>query len=110
MPNELLELLGGESINALEFVSIDPANNSVDVQLDQSIVLTFNNKIETLSYTLLNADGDVIDSQLTISDNVATIIPQQLNGGKNYILVVTSVRDIYSQSLGRQVYKFTTIA
>lgn len=111
LPNELMELLGGESINALEFVSINPTNNAVDVPVDQSIVLTFNNKIKSLSYTLMNNNGDVIDSQLTISDNVATIIPpQQLDGGKNYILVVTSVRDIYSQSLGRQVYKFTTIA
>lgn len=111
LPNELMELLGGESIDGLEFVSIEPENNTIDIPISQPITLMFNNKIKSLSYTLMSNDGDIIDSQLTIEDNKATIIsPQPLAGGKNYILVVNFVTDIYSQTLGMQVYKFTTIA
>lgn len=111
LPNEIIDLLGSGTIVGLEFVSIVPENNGTDVAVSDPIILTFNNNIKSLSYTLLNEDGDIVESQSSIENNKVTISPNAaLVGGKKYMLIVTSVRDIYSQSLGRQVYKFTTIA
>ena len=109
LPNEIMDLLGGDIIEGLEFTSITPSNNSIDVDVNESIVLTFNNNIRSLTYTLLNEDGDIVESQLSIENNKATISHAALVGGKKYMLIVTSVKDVYSQTLDRQVYKFTTI-
>ena len=110
LPNEIIDLLGG-TINGLEFVSIVPANNSTDVAVSDPIILTFNNNIKSLLYMLLNEDGDVVESQALIENNKVTITPNTpLVGGKKHMLIVNSVSDVYSQTIGKEVYKFTTIA
>ncbi len=89
-----------------------PLNNATAVAVSVNPVLTFNNALVDYSATLIkSSDNSIVPSTATIdaSNKVVTIRPTSaLTAATIYLLVVSSVKDVYGQSQAPQVIKFTT--
>ena len=111
LPDEIVEILGEEVINALEVVTIEPAADAVDVPVNTEIIINFNNPIVQESIKILDTEGSIVSCNHVINDNKVTITPKEsLSNSKTYIVMIDHVVDKYSQSLGTVTKKFTTVA
>jgi phi13 family phage major tail protein len=101
------------AIQALALSSSTPVNNATGIALDAKPVLTFNNAIANFSNILLMdiTDGVLVSNTmaLDITKKILTITPNaNLETGKTYNIILSSITDNYGQSLANQIIKFTT--
>ncbi|MEG1758697.1 MAG: Ig-like domain-containing protein, partial [Oscillospiraceae bacterium] len=97
---------------ALVLSSSVPANAAAAVAVSSSIALTFTTPIEDYAYTLIKTGtGTAVacDASLDAGRKVLTIKPTvNLGAATAHILVISSVADVFGQSLKDQVINFTT--
>lgn len=94
-----------------------PADNAIDIAIDDNITLTFNNALATgaengIILVIVDTEAAVACAR-TISSNrkVVTLNPSSnLTNSKQYLIIVPGVKDIYGQSFANTVYDFTTVA
>lgn len=102
------------AINALELSSSTPVDSATAIALNTKPTLTFNNGIADYSNVLLLnvTDGVLVPNTVELNDTgkILTITPSaNLIVQKTYQIVVQGVKDVYGQSLGTQLIRFTTV-
>jgi phi13 family phage major tail protein len=103
----------GAAPDALALSSSVPADEDVDVALDSTVVLTFNNKLASFACTLITAAGAVVScsTSLDSTGKVLTITPAaDLGASTVYILAISLVTDVFGQTLSGTAINFTTAA
>ncbi len=86
----------------LKISSINPANNSVNVPMNKTIKITFNNTIKSGSkwIELKNSKGTLIPINTSITGKILTINPKLLNYGRYTLILHTgSVTDLSGNNL-----------
>lgn len=93
-------------------LSVAPADGAAAVSLDASIVLTFNNRIQSEKVILIDSStGSVVSAAKSFDSacKVMTIMPlADLSESTKYIVAVAGVIDIYGQELAATSSDFTT--
>lgn len=111
-PAEVAALFAGSKPSPLSLVSITPADDATDVPLNTTIVLTFNNKIQSESIIVTTESGEIVEGSKAFdaSGKVITFTPAvNLDPETIYIVTVGGVVDIYNQTLASMVKNFATV-
>lgn len=102
------------SASAVALSTIVPADETTDVAVDSTVVLTFNNKIAESAVTIYNmTTGDPVSavSAWDTAGKVLTMTPaENLGAGTEYLVAVNGVVDVYGQALAAAGKTFTTAA
>ena len=99
--------------DSIALSSIVPADEETDVDVTDSIVLTFNNAIDNEAITVIKSDGTLVAGSKTwdAANKILTFDPtSSLDASSTYIVAVNGVVDIYGQELAGSAANFTTIA
>ncbi len=98
--------------NAIQLINISPVDGDTAVDVNDTVVLTFNNKIDTEAVTLIDStDGNVVPAEKAwnAAGTLLTITPDEsLSAATKYIVSVAGVKDIYGQVLAASGSDFTT--
>ena len=109
----LQALRGATSPTAIALSTIVPANGGTNISKSTTIVITFNNKIQSESISVVKADGTVVSftKAWDVDGKILTITPSTtLSGSTLHIVNVNGVTDIYGQVLTATTKTFTTTA
>lgn len=113
LPDEVAAIFAADAPSALALSSISPADATPDVAVDSTIVLTFNNKIDSQHITVASAGGVSVSGSI-VADSTGKILTftpaSNLSNATVYLVTVTGVTDIYSQTLATTVKHFTTVS
>jgi len=112
LPNEIATLMAADAPSALALSSIVPDDDDTDVAIDSTIVLTFNNKIDSETITVASEGGDLIAGTKSwdATGKILTFTPTaSLTNATMYIVTIAGVADIYGQSLATAVKNFMTV-
>ena len=112
LPDEIAAIFASPTPSALSLVSIFPEDEGIDVTRDASVVLTFNNKIDTEAVLIADTVGGLIPATKSFDSTgkVLTITPtSNLALNTVYLVIINSVTDIYGQTLAPVVKNFMTV-
>ena len=113
LPNEIATLMATSAPSALALSSIVPDDDDTDVAINSTIVLTFNNKIDTETITVASEGGVLVAGTKSwdATGKILTFTPTaSLTNATMYIVTIAGVADIYGQSLATAVKNFMTVA
>jgi len=113
LPNEIATIMAADAPSALALSSIVPDDDDIDVAIDSTIVLTFNNKIDSETITVASEGGDLVAGTKSwdATGKILTFTPTaSLTTATMYIVTIAGVADIYGQSLAMAVKNFMTVA
>lgn len=113
LPNEIATLMAADAPSALALSSIVPDDDDTDVAIDSTIVLTFNNKIDSETITVASEGGALVAGTKSwdATGKILTFTPTaSLTNATMYIVTIAGVADIYGQSLATAVKNFMTVA
>ncbi len=111
LPDEIISVINGAGPSSLTLSTMSPADDATGVSTDASVVLTFNNKVETEAVSLVTNSGVVVPftKSWDVSRKVFTISPNTtLSSGETYLVTIAGVKDVYGSSLSTVVNNFTT--
>lgn len=111
LPDEIATIFTEAAPSALALSTIVPADDADEIAVSANIVLTFNNKVNTESIIISSEAGAIVAGAKTwdVTGKILTFTPtSNLDANTTYIVAVTGVTDIYSQSLPAEVKNFTT--
>lgn len=110
LPAEVITVLTNAAPSALTVTSV-PLDGAINVAVDANIVLTFNNVVSTEAIIVASAAG-VLKTVVKTWDTdhkVLTLNPStDMAAATTYLVTVTGVTDIYSQSLATAIIDFAT--
>ena len=112
LPNEIATIMAADAPSALALSSIVPDDDDTDVAIDSTIVLTFNNKIDSETITVASEGGDLIAGTKSwdATGKILTFTPTaSLTNATMYIVTIAGVADIYGQSMATVVKNFMTV-
>lgn len=112
LPDEVAAIFAADAPSALALSSIVPGDDETDVAIDSTIVLTFNNKIDSETITVASEGGDLVAGSKSwdATGKILTFTPTaSLTNATMYIVTVAGVADIYGQSMDTVVKNFMTI-
>ena len=112
LPDEVAAIFAASPPAALELTSIVPDDDDTDVAIDSTIVLTFNNKIDSETITVASEGGDLVagSKSWNATGKILTFTPTaSLTNATMYIVTIAGVADIYGQSMATVVKNFMTI-
>jgi len=113
LPDEVAALFAVGAPAAIALSSIDPDDEDIDVAIDTTIVLTFNNAILHEAIVVVDEVGDIVAGAKLwdATDKILTFTPTvDLTNSTVYIVTIGGVVDIYGQALTAVAKNFTTIA
>ncbi len=88
-----------------------PVDGATGVAVEDSIALTFSNKVKSFSVVLLNESLEPVNCSYSFdaTGKVLTIKPDEnLESATNYALILTDAKDVFGQALTQTVISFTT--
>ena len=97
--------------SAIALSSIVPDDDTSNVVVTSTVVLTFNNKIASDKVTVISAAGVIVAGTKTYdaTGKILTFTPSEnLTAGTTYIVSVAGVVDIYGQELAAVAKNFAT--
>jgi hypothetical protein len=113
LPDEIATLMAASAPLALALSSIVPEDDDTDVAINSTIVLTFNNKIDSETITVASEGGDLVAGTKSwdATGKILTFTPTaSLTNATMYIVTIAGVADIYGQSLPTVVNNFMTVS
>ena len=113
LPDEIATLFAAAVPLALALSTTSPIDDAIDVAVDASIVLTFNNKVLRESVVVTSDAGLLVAGAKTwdATGKILTFDPTTpLALSTVYIVTVGGVADIYGQTLAAEVKNFITVA
>ena len=112
LPDEVAGIFAAAPPAALALVSIVPDDDDIDVAVGTTIVLTFNNKIDSETITVASEGGDLVagSKSWNATGKILTFTPTaSLTNATMYIVTIAGVADIYGQSMATVVKNFMTV-
>jgi hypothetical protein len=112
LPDEVADIFAADAPSALALSSIVPDDDETDVAIDSTIVLTFNNKIDSETITVASEGGDLVagSKSWNATGKILTFTPTaSLTNATMYIVTIAGVADIYGQSMATVVKNFMTV-
>jgi len=113
LPDEIATLFAAPTPSAVALSSIVPDDDTIDIAIDSTIVLTFNNEILREAVVITEADGTIVTGAKAwdATGKILTFTPtSNLDNSTVYLVTVGGVVDIYNQSLASVVKNFMTVA
>lgn len=113
LPDEISTIFAASAPDALALSTIVPADDATDIAINTTIVLTFNNKIDTETITVASEGGVLVAGTKSwdTTGKILTFTPTaNLTNETMYIVTVAGVSDIYGQSLAATIKNFMTVA
>ena len=111
LPDEVADIFAADAPAALAR-DIVPDDDETDVAIDSTIVLTFNNKIDSETITVASEGGDLVagSKSWNATGKILTFTPTaSLTNATMYIVTIAGVADIYGQSMATVVKNFMTV-
>ena len=112
LPDEIATIMAASAPSALALSTSVPADDATDVAINSTIVLTFNNKIDTETITVASEGGVLVAGTKSwdATGKILTFTPTaSLTNSTMYIVTVAGVADIYGQSMATVVKNFMTV-
>lgn len=112
LPDEVADIFAADAPSALALSSIVPEDDDTDIAIDSTIVLTFNNKIDSETITVASEGGDLVagSKSWNATGKILTFTPTaSLTNATMYIVTIAGVADIYGQSMATVVKNFMTV-
>lgn len=112
LPEEVASIFEGATPSALALSTMVPVDAATGIAVASNVVLTFNNKILEEGILVTSAGGALITTTKSwdATGKILTVHPTaNLATGTMFLVTLTGVVDIYSQTLAPVVKKFTTV-
>jgi hypothetical protein len=103
----------------LELIDINPIEGSVGVEVDSSVIATFNTSIRSAiinakTFSVKDANGNAVQGKITLTDNNTTIrlnpVPPFNQDSRYTVMITKGIMDISGTSLvADKEWHFTTV-